>query len=76
MVTVNDKRLELLEIADRQGYLLLDDCLDTYSFKQSASRALSDLVENGLMKVKPAPEISRKKKVWEITERGKIFTQQ
>lgn len=66
--------VEVLEIADEQGYVLLDDCLEVYSHHQSASKALQGLVKRGLLKSEPAPDVSKKHKIWELTEKGKIFT--
>lgn len=73
-MNITDKRIELLEICDKQGYFLLEDGLETYKHIESVSRAVSDLCEYNLLVEKKAPEISKKKKVWDITEKGKVFT--
>lgn len=68
------KRLELLNICQRQGHLLQEDALEIYEHRPAVSNAVSELVENGLLEQKEAPEISTLDNVYELTEKGKIFT--
>lgn len=75
MVNITEKRQKILKTCKDQGFFLLDDGLEYYEHKESVSRAVSELVENGLMEEKEAPDISTKEKVWDITKRGKIFTE-
>lgn len=70
---ITDKQRRILEIADDKGFLLLEDGDEIYSSNQATSRAISDLSEDGLLIEKDAPDISKKKKVWEITDKAKVL---
>jgi len=72
-IQITRKRERLLEKADQKGYLFHEDAEDIYDEKASISKALKSLCEYGLLQVEPAPDMLDKQKIWEITERGKIF---
>lgn len=67
---VSDKKLRLLEIAREEGAVTLDWGREHYSNTSNVSRALNDLVGEGILEIKQPPTISNYRKVWVLTDKG------
>ena len=67
------EKLAVLEKTFEENALCMDYALDTYSYRSSASRAIKDLEETGLLEEVPPPPISPYNKMWILTEKAKAI---
>lgn len=66
---LNDKKVQLLEIALAEGGITLDYGLEVYSSRSNVSRAVADLETNEFLIEKKPPNISSFRKVWTPTDK-------
>jgi len=70
---LNSKKVRLLEIARENGALTLNNALDIYSHRSSASRSVKQLVENDLLEERKPPRITSENKVWTLTGKSEAL---
>jgi len=70
---LNNKKVELLELAIKEGAITLEFGLEVYSNRSNVSRAVGDLAEAGLLIEKKPPKISQFRKVWTPSDKAEYL---
>lgn len=67
---ISPKKAKLLEIAKRENAICTEMAMEIYEQRSSASRALSEMTDDGLLNKREAPNLSKSKYIWTLTEKS------
>lgn len=63
--------MEILEMAREENAVSIDMASSIYAHTSSASRALQQMVDDGLMESLNAPTVSKYDKIWKPTDKSR-----
>lgn len=68
---LNTEKMEILEIAIKENAVTIDMALSIYNHRSSASRSMSQMVNDQLLEQRNAPTVSKYDKIWIPTEKSR-----